>query len=68
MAGENEQDPASQDAQPPSSAAPEAQPSDQNQDQPHLRGGCIDHDGMCCGVWPADGCYPGAFCALCTIM
>ncbi|KAK1491042.1 hypothetical protein CCUS01_14290 [Colletotrichum cuscutae] len=69
MAGENEQEPGPQDTQPASSpGAPAEQQSDLTQEQMHLRGGCIDHDGFCCGVWPADGCYPGALCAFCTVM
>ncbi|KAF6804583.1 hypothetical protein CSOJ01_10117 [Colletotrichum sojae] len=45
----------------PSATQPASQqpmPENNNQqDRPRLRGGCIDKNGFCCGVWPADGCY-----------
>ncbi|KAK2729871.1 hypothetical protein CKAH01_10036 [Colletotrichum kahawae] len=61
MAGENDQPPQEQQSQPPTNIQPttQAQRSEQaqQQDQVQMRGGCIDKQGFCCGVWPADGCY-----------
>ncbi|KAF3804167.1 hypothetical protein GCG54_00000516 [Colletotrichum gloeosporioides] len=61
MAGENKQPAQGQQSPPPAPTQPitETQGSDQAhlQEQIQIRGGCIDKQGFCCGVWPADGCY-----------
>ncbi|CAI0651491.1 unnamed protein product [Colletotrichum noveboracense] len=61
MAGDNDLPAQGQQSRPPTTAQPTMQAKGseqvQQQDQVKMRGGCIDKQGFCCGVWPADGCY-----------